>query len=207
MNRIRPEEHELRKARRTVEGSLEACKAVREKENLTVALGWTEEGFVKEEMWGVHGYTTSKDRMEIQFNSEVERWKEALEATVAHEFAHTIFFETVPYEETTFNWQYILFEAHSQNFAEKIFPDIETPWREYIEAEELETFWPEVKEIISDEIEQDSELMYGGENFPQWLGYSLAYRIGQELLKDHELEELPELKRSDVVEAGDELFD
>lgn len=204
---IKPKSHELEEAKRTVKKALQAVEAVVEKEeNLEVELGWTGDKYAKEKLGGVSGFTHSPTRIEIKFNTEPENWKEYLKAATAHEYGHTLFFEEHG-EDIVFNWQDVLFEAHSQHFAEKIFPNIEVPWREKYSEEKLAENWESLKEVLNKEIDPDRSLMYGRGSFPEWIGYSLSYRIGEKLLKGHELEELPNLKRSDVLEAGDELFE
>lgn len=203
---IKPQSHELEEAKRTVEQALQAAKAVAEKdENLEVELGWTGDEYTIEKLGGVSGFTHSPTRIELNFNTKPGDWKEFMKAATAHEYAHTLFFEEHG-EDIVFNWQDVLFEAHSQHFAEKVFPNIEVPWREKHTEKELAENWESLKEVLNKEIDPDRSLMYGKNGFPEWIGYSLAYRIGEKLLETNELESLPELKRSDVLEAGDELF-
>ncbi|MFB6144013.1 MAG: DUF2268 domain-containing putative Zn-dependent protease [Candidatus Nanohaloarchaea archaeon] len=202
---VKPQSHELEEAKRTVEQALQACEAVSEKEgDIVIELGWTGDEYAVEKLGGASGFTHSEQRIELKFNTEPGNWKNFLQAAVAHEYAHTLFFEK--HDEIVFNWQDILFEAHAQHFAEKVFPEKEVPWREKYSREELESRWRELKEIMGDELDSGRSLMYGGGEFPEWTGYSLAYAIGEKLLRDRDLDELPELKRSSVIEAGDELF-
>lgn len=48
--------------------------------------------------------------------------------------------------------------------------------------------------------------IFNSDEFHPWLGYSLAYYIGKELIKKNELSEFSELEKEDVVEAGNKLF-
>lgn len=206
---IKPEEKDVREARRVIEGTIPAVKSRLDKEeDIRIELGWTEEEFVKNNMNGVSGYTPSSNRIEIEFNSSIEGWKKYLKSLTAHEFAHTVFFESLPHNELIFNWQYVIFEAHSQNFADRAFPDIEQPWRNHIDENRLKELWPNFKDILSTEMEETGDFMHGmGKgDWPQWFGYSLSYKIGEKLLEDHELEDFPGLKRQNVLEAGEELF-
>lgn len=205
---IKPEKHELRKARRIVEETLEKCRysEIQENENVDVDIGWSSDQYTKQKLNGVYGFTHSQERFEINFNSNVEGWEDQLKASVAHEYAHTVFFNTVPRQDLKYNWQHILMEAHSQLFAEKIFPDIEIPWREKYSLEELRDYWPKIKETLKQEIGDESQLFFGGKHFPEWLGYSLSYRLGKELMKEHDLEDIPELKHSDILETGEKLL-
>jgi uncharacterized protein YjaZ len=203
---IKPEEHELREARQMVEGAMEAFKALVDKDgDIAVYLGWTSEEFVEDKLGGVSGTTLSKEEIVIEINSRAEDWEENLERVVAHEFAHTVFLESFKQDELVFNWQNVLFEAHAQHFAEEIFSQGINDWKNAVSEEELKELWPEVKESLSEE-NQYEKLFFGGENFPPWMGYTVAWRIGQKLLEKHELEDFPDLKRSHVIEAGDEIF-
>ncbi|MFB6204147.1 MAG: DUF2268 domain-containing putative Zn-dependent protease, partial [Candidatus Nanohaloarchaea archaeon] len=199
---IRPDSNELEEARRIADNALKTCEAVKPKENnVKLGLGWTENSFVLENLNGVHGYTHSEDYIQIEFNSGIDGWRDALKTQVSHEYAHSVFFESR--EEIAFNWQYILFEAHSQHFAEQIY-DGKAPWRTYFSQEELAGRWSELRPKMSSGIEE--EPVFRSKEYHEWLGYSLAYAIGEKLLEQHELEKLPGLKRSDVIEAGDEIF-
>lgn len=175
--------------------------------DIAVELDWTDDEFVTGMMNGVAGFTPSADRVTIEYNSTVEGWEETLRASVAHEHAHTQFLDAVGSDELEGAWQYVLFEAQSQTFAERVYPDIETPWREHVGHEVLEELWPEIRdERLDDDEDEAAELFFGSEDVPHWLGYGLSYRIGGELLDEHEVDEFPELGRSDVVAAGDAVF-
>ncbi|MFB6180318.1 MAG: DUF2268 domain-containing putative Zn-dependent protease [Candidatus Nanohalobium sp.] len=206
---VKPEGHKLREADNIVEGALEACKAVVSKEkSVIVSLGWTEDGFVKEEMGGVTGETLSSRKMNIRFNSTVSGWKKNLEATVAHEFAHTWFHEqnNTSWEGIQFNWQQVLMDSHAQHFAEKVVRNYSEPMSDAVSREEMSEKWSKIREVCNKELQEGRQLFYGGEEFETWTGYTAAYLIGEKLLESHELEEFPELKRSDVLEAGDTVF-
>lgn len=203
---IKPEKHELREARRIVSEAIEASKAVQEKQtDLKISLGWIEDSFTVENLKGVHGFTHSPEIIELNFNTSSD-WKQGLKAFTPHEYAHAIFFEenSMTSEDVQFNWQHVLMEAHAQHFSERVYPDIDAAWRENLSKEELADRWPELREKMSSELIE--EAIIDSENYGLFFGYTLAYRIGEKLLENHELEELSQLKRSDVVEAGDELF-
>lgn len=203
---IKPQSHELEEAERAVEEAIRASKAVADNgKNLEVELGWTGDIYVVEKLGGVKGLTHSPKRIELRFNTEAENWKETLKAATANEYAHTIFFEEHG-EDIVFNWQEVLFEAHSQHFSEKVFPDIEASWRKKYSEKDLSENWELLKEVLNEEIDLQRSLIYGRGSLPDLIGYSLAYRIGEHLLENHELEELISLRRSDVLEAGEELF-
>jgi len=204
---IKPEEHELREARQEIEKAVEKVKhSLPKDKDVEFRLAWEGRQEVVEEMEGVDARTFSSTVVTLSFNSNHDKWKDSIRRNTVHEFGHTYFYEKND-DLSDFIWQWILEEALTQKLAEKIYPDSEAPYWNSVGQEELEDKWPEVKQIISDEMDYDHELFFGGENFERWTGYSLAFKIGEKLLEKHELEEFPELKRSDVIEAGDELFD
>lgn len=204
---IQPEEHELREARSIITGAIEAARNHQRLESdFRVMLGWTEDEFVKEHMMGVIGMTWSGELVKFDFNSTVSDWKRSLRVQAAHEYGHLYFYQSLD-EEPRFNWQDVLIEAHGQMFARKVFPDEPAPWRDRVEEEAVAEHWPVVKEELSDEVDWDARpIFYGSEEYPNWMGYSLACLIGDRLMDDHLLEDFPDLKKSDVIDAGDELF-
>ncbi|MFB6209705.1 MAG: DUF2268 domain-containing putative Zn-dependent protease [Candidatus Nanohaloarchaea archaeon] len=204
---IKPEKHELERARRAAKEALESSKTVLEKEqDVEVFLAGDGRESVREKMNGSQGRTYSPTTVTASFCPEAEGWEDALKRTIAHEYAHAYFYEEKPKAE--FLWQWLLEEALTQNFSEKIYPGIESPMRQRFSREEVGEYWSDVKEVLGEEIGgwYEHQLFMGGESFPRWIGYSAAYLIGQKLLEEHDLEDFPGLERSDVIEAGDRLF-
>lgn len=75
-------------------------------------------------------------------------------------------------------------------------------------------FWPQLRDK---EIDRDMEevtvngsdpvfINKGEGEYPNWLGYSLAYQIGKKLLEKHDLKQFPEIDREDFVKAGNEIY-
>jgi hypothetical protein len=177
---IRPEEHELREARKTVQGALETCKAVMDKkEDLEVCLGGKSRENYEER--GAFGEAWNESLIRLYFNSDHgEDWKEDLKKITYFTYGESLFYEKS--EEIQFDWQRILSKAFALQFMEKC------GIKEDIDRENAEENWQNRDE----------------ENFTP--GWDLCHLIGQELLEEHEFEGLPELKRSDILEAGDALF-
>jgi hypothetical protein len=174
----------------------------------TVEFDWTDEWFVLERMGGVRGWTDSARHVTIDVNTGVGGWERSLRATVPHEYAHTYYFEqTGERTELDTTWEYVLFEAQSQQFAAAVSPDVEKPWRDHVEDEVLERWWPEIRdERLDEDAQAGAELFFGSEAVPHWLGYTLSYRVGDWLLDDHEIDEFPDLTKDDVIRAGDALY-
>ncbi|MDY6774276.1 MAG: DUF2268 domain-containing putative Zn-dependent protease [Candidatus Nanohaloarchaea archaeon] len=200
---VKPEEHELRSARQVVEGAMEACKAAMDKQkDLQVGIAWGGDDLVKQDLGGANSTEVSPEFFSVEFNSSVEGWKDRLKTVVAREYAHSCFLEQT--EGLEFKWQTLLFEAHAYMFAEKMYPG-KPPRVDEFSDKELEDLWPVVREALSENSDWGS-LFQGSERFPRWLGYAFAYHIGEKLMIENYIDDFPELKRSDVVKAGDEMF-
>lgn len=211
---IKPERHELETARHLV---IEALEKVEDRfpkeEKFTVSVGWSGQSFVREKMDGSAGTTYSSRFFEINFNSEADRWKTAIKTTTVHEYAHAWHYEK-RFEEgrNEYVWQYVIDEAITQRMAEKIFPGYEAPQRTKHSKEKVSEYWQEVRDKELDREFSKVDYPYplyidrSGDNYPLWLGYSLSYLIGGKLLEDHDLEDFPDLKKVELVEAGNSLF-
>lgn len=181
---IRPEQHELIEARKEVEKVLESCKYTLEKnEGLSVDLGYTDSS----NDYGAFGRVSSGESAEIFFDASVEGWKNDLKEVAADVYGRSYFYEN---SEINFKWQQLLASVTGLMVIEEV-----SDGRE-IEVEELREEWAEKKTDLSEE--------YLGEEMA--LSWQLKLAVGRKLLEEYELEDLPELKRTDVLEAGDALF-
>lgn len=181
---IRPEKHELRKARKAVESALERCKYVLEKdEGLEINLGAS-----SDERHGAHGLAHSKGNAQIYFNPEVNGWEEDLEKTAVNVYGAAWLYENV--ENVTFVWQEFLASVTGLLLLEEI-----GEGREPVK-EDLREEWSEKKESLEKEL---TEEVRG--NF----SWELKLAIGEKLIEERELEELASLNLSDVQEAGEKI--
>jgi uncharacterized protein YjaZ len=200
---VKPEEHELRKAREVVEEAMESCKAAMEHENdIEIGIAWGVDDLVKDELGGANSTEVAPEFFSVEFNSSVEGWKERLKTVVAREYAHSYFLERT--EGLEFKWQTLLFEAHAYMFAEKVYPGKPPRVNEFSDHE-LEELWPVVREALGENSDWGS-MFQGSERFPRWLGYAFAYHIGDKLTVENYVDDFPDLNRSDIVRAGDEIF-
>jgi hypothetical protein len=185
---IKPEEHELREARETVEKIIESCKYVLEKEeDLTVNLGYAHRDETGE--FGVFGAAETPGSATIYFNTDVDGWKDNLEDLAADVYGQSWFYEN---SEVNFKWQQALASTTGLMLIEEISESREADISEFQEE------WAEKKTDISEKISPEN---------PENLSWQLKAAIGRKLLEDHELEDLPHLNRTDVLEAGDALFE
>lgn len=182
---IKPEEYELREAKQVIEGVLASCQIFKEKESdFKIELGWEPE---------IHAGSDTENRIFIGFNTSEEDWKEKLKTATAYGYAHSLYYEMG--EQPVFNWQQVLMDSFGLMLLDEILPEQAGKETEDVEEYEIDN-WVERKKELEEEIDYESE------NIP----WQVSYLIGRRLLKRYSLEEFPDLKRSQVMEAGDETF-
>lgn len=184
--RVRPEEHEVRKARETVEKILEGCKHELTKNKvLEVNLGVAPSGSTGE--YGAQGTAVNSETAQIYFDPDKDNWSEDLEKVVRKEFGKSWFYENM--EMSGLLWQELLADVFGLMFLAQV-EDREP-------EEDVEQEWRDRREKLKKHVSQE----------PDNFSWQLKWRIGKELLEEHELEEFPGLKRSDVRQAGDILIE
>jgi uncharacterized protein YjaZ len=187
----------------------ESMSEMPKEEHIRVEIEDKEDDFIRSKMNGVMGVPRGESKLELIIDSRNGDWEQYLPAMVAHEYAHTYYSEKWGQRFIDYKWRHLLQEAHSQNFAEKVYPNIKAPMREHIPQEKVSELWPEIRDewLDRESVGQGDPLFHGTGKFPDWLGYSLAYYLGKELMESgYELEEFPELGKEEVVKAGEKLF-
>lgn len=185
---IKPEEHEIQQARQVVETAIESTMYVLEKEkSFTVHLGHAE----KEEVgdFGVFGKARDSENGQIFFNTSADDWKQNLNDLTIDIYGQAWFYEKE--ENHEFVWQQLLANTTGLLLIDQISEGREPNYNG------LQEEWSEKKENLSEQLSFDKQ-----DNF----SWQLKLILGRKLLDDHELNDFPELKRSDVIEAGDETF-
>lgn len=209
-HKIKPSTEELEEAEEIVDTALtEAEEQLLMEQEVIVELGWTESDFTIEEMDGASGVAKYPNIVSLDFNTSAENWSESLRATAFHEYAHTWDYEQRG-QLWDKRWQYILGEALTQHLANQN-TEYGSPWRTKHSRDAITEYWTEIRD---EELDQEySQSQYdpmfinrGEGEYPNWLGYSLAWQIGERLLQQYSLEEFPELEKEDVVEAGNEIY-
>lgn len=209
---INPDPSEMSKARKVVDEALSAAEnQLPMEQEAVVALGWTEKEFTIKEMNGASGYALYPNILDIDFNSNAENWKSSLEATTFHEYAHIWDYEQRG-RKWDARWEYVLGEALTQKFAEQN-AEYESPWRTKHGKEVISGYWPKIRdEELDKEYQADGGndplfINAGDAEYPNWLGYSLSYQLGNKLLQQgYELQEFPEIEKEELIKAGDELY-
>lgn len=210
---IHPTPEEYQEAYTIVDEALtEANETLPTEQDIDVALRWTYEEGVKEQMDGVTGRAHYPDAIDLRFNTDTQQWDDALATATFHEYAHIYAFDHHD-GHADYRWERLRNEALTQQFAD-MHTEYEPPWRNAYETEEMAEYWHDLREDgierpLEAVIEDGNDPLFindGTNTFPNWLGYSMAYRIGEELKQDHRLETFPTLEKATILEAGDRCF-
>ncbi len=113
--------------------------------DVAVELKWGSRDFLINQMDGVAGFARYPNRIEITFNTTTERWKDAIRASVVHEYAHVWDYEQRG-QKWEYRWQYVLGEALAQHLAEQLIPAYDAPWRTEHSPEDVEEHWDDLKQ-------------------------------------------------------------
>jgi len=181
---VRPERHELEEARRTVEGGLESCKYVLEKEkSLEVNLGAS-----SDDRRGGHGLAESEETLQLFFNPRIDGWKAQLQKTAVNCYGEAWFRENKG--SIDFVWEKFLASVTGLMLLE-----------ETGESREVE------KDFSDEWMEKEGKLesMLSTEAYEDF-SWQVKALVGEKLLEEHELEKFPELTLSDVRNAGEKAF-
>lgn len=185
---IKPEKYELQQAQQIIETAIESSKNILEKEEpFTVHLGHATEEEVGN--FGVFGKSKNSENGQIHFNSSIDNWKQNLNDLTIDIYGQAWFYEKE--ENHEFIWQQLLANTTGLLLIDQISEGREPDYNS------LQEEWSEKKENLSEQLSIENQ-----ENF----SWQLKLKLGRKLLDEYELNEFPELNRSDVVEAGDETF-
>lgn len=184
---IKPEDHELSQARQVVENTIDSVKYTLEKEKaLSLHLGHASKAETGE--FGAFGHAENSENARLMFNTSSDNWKESLKELTVDVYGQAWFYENEDNHE--FVWQQLLASITGLLLIEKVSNGREPDYNG------LQEEWSEKKENLSE------QLVKSPENF----SWQLKLILGRKLLEEHELEDFPDLKRSNVIEAGDEAF-
>mgnify|MGYP006266260715 CR=1 FL=1 len=187
--KLRPEEHELRKARETVEKVFESCKYSLEKNKvLEVSLGASPSETSDEH--GARGFAVNSEASQMYFIPEVENWEDDLEVVARKVYGKSYFYEKT--DASGLLWREFLAESFALMFLEQT-----SEGREVENVQEFEGEWDDKKDFLGQMLSVEIE-----ENF----SWQIKWLVGKKLLENHELEEFTELKKSDIEGAGEEVF-
>lgn len=182
--------------------------------DVTVVIGETAEPFIAEEMDGATGGNFGPTSI-VCYSPGTEGWADELETATAHEYAHGRYIEQAERagqgDGTYRKWQQLLLEAHGMHIADEM-TDSDPPWRDAVDQEYLE----ENRAEIADELDmpavwtgEDTDGMPffgGGDKWERWTGYTLAWRLGDQLLDENNPSDLPAMTYDETRDALDRLL-
>jgi hypothetical protein len=182
---IKPEKHELEAVRREIDQIIQKHSYSLEVENVRFNLGW--QNFEKDCEVNI----TSQQTLQVVINPDKEL--ENLEKNILRGVLEIEFMEKSGYEELRYNWQEIARMAYVK-IRESNLTETE------LEVEKkLENKWPELKPKLGNETSQfDEDLYLHAGILADSIGYFYRQRDG--------LDKLPEARKSDIIKAGDDLF-
>lgn len=207
--RISPTSEEFREAREIIENSLTVAESTFSLErDVVIEMGWGGDDYIVELMDGASGFASYPNKIEIEFNTASEDWRASLKSATVHEYAHIWGYERRG-RESSKKWEYVLEEAFTQHTAKRLVPEYRSPWWTKHSTQNVAAYWEQIKD---DELDQDSEeagpvfINLDDDGYPLGLGYSLSFQLGQELLGEHDLRDLLDIDKSELVRVGDRLY-
>ena len=133
--------------------------------------------------------------------------EEELKFTVAHEYHHTIYYETVkkrPYDLL----ENIIVEGKATMFQKMIYPDMEVPGisKFSIQDDKVWTIFMDNLESTDLELREDFRLGNQGKGIPTWSTYNIGYQVMESLLEENpnlSIEEWTLMSSKDILEKSE----
>ncbi len=160
-----------------------AATKLQTRNDIILMISTTSDKFVSESMQGVSGFTHNDHTISILVNTESNKWKEAMEGTIAHEFSHVIRFQGTGMVQDRSLRASLAFEGLAQCFEEEITGKLK-PWSTAISEKQAKTIWKRIKSLDSEsrDLYTDLFIRKDGKRFPHWAGYALGYLIVKKTL-------------------------
>jgi hypothetical protein len=171
-----------------VETAIQRFEYAVDVDDITITLGWQK--FERP-------VSLVADTEEIHFIMNLDHDfenSEPVDTAVLRGLLEAEFLQNAVFDDVEFDWQELLKMGYVK------LRERDITGTEIAEEDDLKEKWPEFREHLTQMETDFHELFYSHAGV-------ISGMIAQELEKQHELSEFLELKRSDVVEAGDRLFD
>lgn len=183
---IKPEKHDLENARNKINQVIESYSYAFDTDNIEFYLNWQK--FERPVSFEIDG----ENSLLIILNSEMD-WEEEIDEIILRGIFSLEFMQKADFDQIVFNWQDLLLSSYTVHRSSQILGGSPSD-------SELTVSWTKLREKLSEELfETDFDSLYENTGILSW-------RIGQKLLEEYEIEDFPGLKRSDVIKAGDEVF-
>lgn len=182
---IKPKKHELEAVRRDIDQIVQKYRYSLEVEDVKFNLGWQD--FEKD----CDVTLTGQKTLDVVINPEKEL--KNLEKHILRSILEIEFMDKSGYDEIRYNWQEIArmsyVKIRESNLTET----------ELVVDEDLKDKWPELKPKLENESSNFDEDLYLNAGI-------LADAIGYFYKQRNALEQLTDVKRDDIIKAGDNLF-
>lgn len=184
---INPSKHEVVKARQQVENAVQRWQHSVEVGNVNISLGWQ---YFERPV----SFTTWSNNLHLVLNLDDEfNIEEELDNMVLRGLLEIEFIQSTEFEEIEFDWQELL------KFAYVKMREKQLRGAEITENDEIRKRWNKIRDELVTDNEGFNEFFYNNAGV-------LGGMLGKKLAENYELSDIPKLKRSDLIEAGDELF-
>jgi uncharacterized protein YjaZ len=163
---------------------------------------------ILQKMGGVNGLTPGSKQIIVIVDPQISSWNEMLEPCIAHEYNHAYW--TKMYFAQSNDWSllsYLVFEGRADSYARLLYPKAVFPWDSALTDKEKTDLWNEIKpELLNSDFKLNTDVMFGGNGYPIWGGYTLGYSIVQSAIKNNPKlspAELSALSSEKILEMSD----
>ena len=163
------------------------------------------DSFVIDRMGGVVGSTLS-DTTVYLVTYPVAGWLEWVALTVAHEYHHAAWMQRFPNGFDDFRLtDYLVFEGKADSFAKLVYPNLAAPWTKALSPEQEREQWEALQpHLKTRNVGFQGQIMFGGERYPTWTGYTIGFNIVQAFLENSDMtvETWTELDAPELLERS-----
>lgn len=182
---VRPSRSELERVRSIIEDGINSYEYALDLEEAEIFLSWQRhEG-------DISVLEASKNELMIAVNPDADEYNVdgVLRALFELEFV-----EKADYPEIDFKWQEVAKFAYTALRMEEI------KGEEIRLSEDIVARWPSIQEQLPDRVSEYNEFFYLNTGL---IGEALADKLGE----NYDSGEIPELKKSDIMAAGEKFFE
>ncbi len=140
--------------------------------------------FVREEMFGVTGYTPWQNTILVFLNPTNLQWEKALSETIGHEFNHTIFLRN---KKCTSLLDSMVFEGLAEHFREQIIGGDQAPWTKVFNLNQAKVVFSKMRSanlLSSTDPKIRRGIFFGNKKYVRWTGYTIGYHVVGSFLRN-----------------------
>lgn len=139
---------------------------------------------IKRDLGGVGGFTPWKNVIHIFVNPRAG-WERELQQTVAHEFAHAVGMNVLPWQSLLDS---VIFEGVAEHFREHTLGGRRARWATALKAKAVMGYFRELIPLLNSLDEKTyRDVFFGSRKFPRWAGYTIGYFIVGSFLRRNQL--------------------